>query len=194
MKKSMIEVQPTPEQRRAFATYAVRQKPKWRTASPTSFAVPADLFVDLPEELLIGSLVDGRRYVSPDEDAALGEPAPGAPVTPQEPRLLACGLCYEEDGEEVHPHPECSVVTGVGPELVGVATEYGFLEAVPGDPLPEVSAEAYAADSVALPPPVPTEAAPSLASEGVFACAACDREFTTERGRDAHQRMKHAES
>lgn len=23
-------------------------------------------------------------------------------------RLLACGLCYEEDGEEVHPHPECT--------------------------------------------------------------------------------------
>src|SRR5690606_20281477 len=24
-----------------------------------------------------------------------------------EPRLLACGFCYEEQGEEVHPHPEC---------------------------------------------------------------------------------------
>jgi hypothetical protein len=24
------------------------------------------------------------------------------------PRLLDCGLCYEEDGEEVHPHPECT--------------------------------------------------------------------------------------
>lgn len=24
-----------------------------------------------------------------------------------EPRLLSCGLCYEENGEEVHPHPEC---------------------------------------------------------------------------------------
>lgn len=23
------------------------------------------------------------------------------------PRLLGCGLCYEEWGEEVHPHPEC---------------------------------------------------------------------------------------
>lgn len=26
---------------------------------------------------------------------------------PQAP-LLECGLCYEEDGEEVHPHPECT--------------------------------------------------------------------------------------
>lgn len=27
-------------------------------------------------------------------------------------RLLACGLCYEENGEEVHPHPECPFGTG----------------------------------------------------------------------------------
>lgn len=26
---------------------------------------------------------------------------------PKQPRLLDCGLCYEENGEEVHPHPEC---------------------------------------------------------------------------------------
>lgn len=24
-------------------------------------------------------------------------------------RLLDCGLCYEEQGEEVHPHPECPI-------------------------------------------------------------------------------------
>jgi hypothetical protein len=24
-------------------------------------------------------------------------------------RLLDCGLCYEENGEEVHPHPECTI-------------------------------------------------------------------------------------
>lgn len=28
-------------------------------------------------------------------------------------RLLACGLCYEENGEEVHPHPECTRIGGV---------------------------------------------------------------------------------
>ncbi|MFJ4902913.1 hypothetical protein [Streptomyces sp. NPDC088727] len=27
------------------------------------------------------------------------------------PRLLDCGLCFEENGEEVHPHPECPVGT-----------------------------------------------------------------------------------
>jgi hypothetical protein len=27
----------------------------------------------------------------------------------QPARLLDCGLCYEEQGEEVHPHPECPI-------------------------------------------------------------------------------------
>lgn len=26
-------------------------------------------------------------------------------------RLLSCGWCFEEQGEEVHPHPECPVVS-----------------------------------------------------------------------------------
>jgi hypothetical protein len=26
-------------------------------------------------------------------------------------RLLSCGLCFEENGEEVHPHPECPIGT-----------------------------------------------------------------------------------
>lgn len=37
-------------------------------------------------------------------------------------RLLDCGLCYEENGEEVHPHPECplggtaTMTSGARPE------------------------------------------------------------------------------
>ncbi|MFE2485998.1 hypothetical protein ACFXGR_22410 [Streptomyces mirabilis] len=27
----------------------------------------------------------------------------------KKPRLLDCGWCYEENGEEVHPHPECPI-------------------------------------------------------------------------------------
>ncbi|MET7746560.1 hypothetical protein [Streptomyces sp. NPDC005385] len=34
---------------------------------------------------------------------------PDHPTSPQKARLLDCGLCYEENGEEVHPHPECTV-------------------------------------------------------------------------------------
>lgn len=28
---------------------------------------------------------------------------------PPRARLLDCGWCYEENGEEVHPHPECPI-------------------------------------------------------------------------------------
>lgn len=36
--------------------------------------------------------------------------------TPQTARLLDCGWCYGEQGEEVHPHPECPIgaVVSVG--------------------------------------------------------------------------------
>ncbi|MFD3978256.1 hypothetical protein ACFWR6_06685 [Streptomyces griseus] len=175
----MIEVQPTPEQRRAFARYAVLQRPKWRTVSPTSFAVPADRFAAVPEELLIGAVVDGHRYVSPAEDAELGAQPPA--------RLLDCGTCYEENGEEVHPHPECPLGMGPGVELLGVATEEGFREAAPGEPLPEVPAEAYGPDAVPIPAADPDEAV-----EG-FPCPDCGKPFSSARGRDTHQRMKHGE-
>ncbi len=184
----MIEVRPTPEQRRAFARYAVLQKPKWRTVSPVSFAVPADLFPAVPEELLIGSTIDGHRYVSPVEDAQLGVQPPA--------RLLDCGTCYEENGEEVHPHPECPArselaslgatvaVFGPGEGPGGPVTESPAREAVPGEPLPEIPAEAYGPDAVPLPEPEPEP-------EGSFRCDGCDREFTTARGRDMHVRQKH---
>ncbi|MEU6628461.1 C2H2-type zinc finger protein [Streptomyces parvus] len=182
----MIEVQPAPEQRRAFARYAVLQKPKWRTVSPTSFNVPADLFPAVPEELLIGSVVDGHRYVSPVEDAELGAQPPA--------RLLDCGTCYEENGEEGHPHPECPLPAEARPELVGVATGDGFREAVPGEPLPEVPAEAYPPDSVPLPAAEPVEdTAPADEPQEGFPCPHCDKPFSSERGRDTHQRMKHPE-
>ncbi|KPI33271.1 hypothetical protein OV450_1359 [Actinobacteria bacterium OV450] len=72
----VIRVKPTPEKRRAFAEWATQQRPKVRTLSSTSFAVPPAAFQDIPEELLIGSMVDGHRYVSPDEDAAAPAVAP----------------------------------------------------------------------------------------------------------------------
>jgi hypothetical protein len=65
-----IQIRPTAEQRVPFARWAVAQTPKVRTAGTSTFAVPAGLFADMPEELLIGAIVDGHRYVSPDEDQA----------------------------------------------------------------------------------------------------------------------------
>ncbi|MFC8465997.1 hypothetical protein [Streptomyces sp. NPDC057250] len=66
----LIHVRPALERRRAFAQWATVQTPKLRTLAPDTFGVPADLYADVPEVLLIGSLVDGHRYVSPDEDEA----------------------------------------------------------------------------------------------------------------------------
>ncbi|MEU1852930.1 C2H2-type zinc finger protein [Streptomyces sp. NPDC019990] len=70
MPPELIHVRPAPALRRDFATWAVAQTPKVRTVSTTDFAVPTTLFTDVPEHLLIGALVDGHRYVSPDEDEA----------------------------------------------------------------------------------------------------------------------------
>ncbi|MGA5202799.1 hypothetical protein [Streptomyces variegatus] len=73
-----IEVQPAPSRRVAFARWGVAQTPKIRTVGVGTFAVPAAAFVDAPEEILIGALVDGHRYVSPTEDEETGTPPPGA--------------------------------------------------------------------------------------------------------------------
>lgn len=179
--RNMIEVQPTPEQRRPFAVWAVAQNPKLRTIGTNLFAVPAELFVDIPESILIGSRVDGHRYVSPDEDTAVGRPAPGSPDQQGQARLLGCGLCYEEDGEEVHPHPECTVQAS---ELLGVATPDGFArEVLVGDAGPE-----------AVIPLGPTAAPDSSAGDGPLACPDCSRHFTTSRGLDSHRRQIHPEA
>jgi hypothetical protein len=145
----IIHVQPRRDVRVAFARWAVAQQPKVRTVSADAFGVPAHLFTDMPEGLLRGSLVDGHPYVSPLDHEEETEPAPpGAPELTgvAGPRLLSCGLCYEESGEEVHPHPEC-------PER---NTLDGLQEAAPGQPLPEVPDSAYGPDSG----PVPVEFAP----------------------------------
>ncbi|WPR52843.1 hypothetical protein SJI45_19090 [Streptomyces sp. S399] len=150
MSVPLIHVRPLARLRVPFARWAVGQDPKVRTVSQSEFGVPPRLFTDMPEDLLRGSLVDGRPYVSPlDQEEGTEAAGPGAAELlgvarphPGSPRLLDCGLCYEEDGEEVHPHPECTVP--------------GLREAVPGQPLPEVPASAYLADTH----PIPADFAP----------------------------------
>ncbi|MFE0763692.1 hypothetical protein [Streptomyces smyrnaeus] len=166
----MIHIKPAPAQRVAFARWAVAQRPKIRTVSPNAFAVPPDLFVQAPEDVLLGSIVDGHRYVSPDEEEAVGRPAPA------------------------------------GPELLGVATPESFtatpwleeMEAVPGEPLPEVPDSAYAPDAVPLTPPDDTESDRSDSSgdtgDAPYVCESCGRDFTSERGRDMHRRRVHREA
>ena len=152
--RDLIQIKPAPEQRVPFARWAVAQRPKVRTVGISTFAVPADLFADMPEAVLIGSIVDGHRYVSPDED--------------------------EQNARD----------------FLGVASTAGFSqehEAIPGEELPEVPEEAYGPDSTPLPAPDASDE-PAQRPDGVFPCSGCDKEFTTERGRDTHQRQKHPDS
>lgn len=53
-----------------------------------------------------------------------------------EPRLLDCGLCYEEQGEEVHPHPECPIGTAASSPLrkqLATAVRSVLYQDLPGD-------------------------------------------------------------
>ncbi|MFE9127813.1 hypothetical protein ACFYOF_20800 [Streptomyces sp. NPDC007148] len=85
----LIRVRPIRARLVDFARWAVAQTPKVRTVSTNTFAVPLHLFTHMPETLLIDSIVDGHRYISPDEDqeSAQPEPAtiPGPDSTPLPP-------------------------------------------------------------------------------------------------------------
>ncbi|MBT2490642.1 hypothetical protein J7E96_19405 [Streptomyces sp. ISL-96] len=168
----LIHIQPTRAQRRAFAQWAVAQTPKLRTIGPNVFAVPAELFTQAPEEILIGSLVDGHRYVSPQEDAQEGRAAPGELLGVATPEGLA-------EPSTLEPR-----------------------DAVPGEPLPEVPASAYGPDSVPLgvvgdeAESRDSRDQPAELAEvsGPFPCGLCERDYPTERGRDSHRRQKHPEA
>ncbi|MFH8577125.1 hypothetical protein [Streptomyces zaomyceticus] len=171
----LIRIQPTQGQRRAFAQWATAQEPKVRTVGINTFAVPAELFVEAPEAILVGALVDGHRYVSPEEDAQEGRAAPG--------ELLGVDTPGEVPQPGTHP----------------------YRDAVPGEALPEVPAEAYGPDSVPLAvlgeegpetfvPLAGSDSSDQAAGHtGMFGCDLCPREFTTERGRDSHRRQAHPE-
>ncbi|MGA5497703.1 hypothetical protein ACPCSP_25400 [Streptomyces cinereoruber] len=189
MTSDKIHVQPAVQHRQAFARWAVSQNPKLRTVGPSTFAVPEDLFTGMPEDILIGALVDGQRYVSPEEDAAEGRPAPGSTA-----------LVGEAGPETVVPLP------APGGELLGVATVEGFTEgerkATPDEPLPELQEQTDAPDTTG--PETAGEDAgdedsdssdsASDITDGPFVCSSCEKEFSTERGREAHQRIKHPDA
>jgi hypothetical protein len=170
-----IRVQPTRDNRRDFAGWARAQTPKVRTCSPQAFAVPHHLFTDVPEPLLIGALVDDHRYVSPDEDAANGTPPPGAP---------------EPEGVSSPGSPEASAaakVAATSPEAVQAAMSAGVLAA----DVAAVNAEALSESELPAGDPGPSD---GDRPDGMFPCGGCDKEFTSERGRDTHRRLKHPEA
>ncbi|MEU1815145.1 hypothetical protein ABZ543_08100 [Streptomyces roseifaciens] len=95
-----IHVRPTTARRRDFAVWATAQRPKVRTVSTHTFAVPASLFVQAPEAVLIGALVDGHRYVSPQEDDDQDHEGAGSDSLAPAPETgppYACGACDRDD-------------------------------------------------------------------------------------------------
>ncbi|MFJ1695663.1 hypothetical protein ACIOHC_11010 [Streptomyces sp. NPDC088252] len=176
----MIRIRPAHGRRTDFARWAVAQRPKVDTVSVYEFGVPARLFVEMPEDILTGALVDGHRYVSPDEDAAEGRPAPGAELLGVAAPDLATVAAFE-------------------------AQQLGEQEAVVGGALPEVPASAYGPDSVPLAPaetedpttftdPAGSGAGDDNGQDGPLPCPDCSRTFTTARGRDSHRRQIHPEA
>lgn len=165
----IIEIEPSQEQRQAFARWAVSQTPKLHTVGPNTFAVPAELFVQAPEEILIGARVDGRRYVSPDEDAAQGRPAPGELLGVATPEALAASA-EEQSTEPGESLPEVDL-SAYPPDAVP-------LEAVTDEQ------ESDRSDS----------GAEVAGATGPFRCDLCERDYPTERGRDSHRRRKHPEA
>ncbi|PWI15963.1 hypothetical protein DI272_18685 [Streptomyces sp. Act143] len=121
MSRAFITVRPAPQRRVDFARWAVTQDPKLRTVSPSDFAVPNELFTTMPEQLLIGAVVDGHPYVSPDEQAEPTETASG-------PELLGVDL-PEREGIPGEPLPE-------------VPAEAYPADAVPLDPAPVEESDA----------------------------------------------------
>lgn len=98
----VIRIEPAPARRRAFAAWAVSQDPKVRTCSATEFAVPADLYAAMPEDILIGSRVDGHRYVSPELDAPFVAPSP-VPVPETAQTDISRGTGAEETDDPSGP-------------------------------------------------------------------------------------------
>ncbi|MET9462433.1 hypothetical protein ABZY05_46800 [Streptomyces canus] len=115
MSRAFITVQPAQAQRIDFARWAVAQDPKVRTVSPQAFAVPNDLFTYMPEQLLVGAIVDGHAYVIPDDQAEPTEPASGPTLLgvnqpevegiPGEPLPEVPAEAYPPDAVPLDVHP-----------------------------------------------------------------------------------------
>ncbi|WP_284576828.1 hypothetical protein [Streptomyces sp. 2P-4] len=166
----LIHVQPAPEQRRAFAVWATQQTPKVRTVSPSVFAVPAGLFTAVPEEVLIGSTVDGHRYVSPYEDEP-GQP-PTALVGEQGPELLV-PMREAVPGDRLPDLPEGAY----GPDSVPLAPpDFAPLEDAPAADEGDDEGD-HGGDDVP--------------ADGAHVCEDCGRSYASDRGLATHRRKKH---
>lgn len=69
----LVLVEPAADQLSGMAIWLLERDPGIRTASPSSFHVPAELFKDVPEALLVGALIDGHLYRHVADDVPLTE-------------------------------------------------------------------------------------------------------------------------
>lgn len=177
----MIEVQPATRLLRDFAQWATAQTPKVRTVSQRAFAVPVELFGDIPEAVLAGALVDGQRYASPHDHASgelLGVATPAAFTPPGDPEADAAAM--------VAATPPAFVERAMTAALV--ATDLAASNHARDDAGQADDDEQLAADD----DPGDEPADDDHATEP-YACDRCPRTFGTERGLDTHRRHKHPE-
>ena len=168
----LIRVQPARHLRREFARWAVAQRPKVGTVSESAFGVPPRLFTDMPEDLLRGSLVDGRAYVPVDDEpsppapagapellgvatmdglreAAPGQPLPEVPASAYGPDSVPLPLHGDPDADAA------AMVAATSPELVERAMA-GVL----------LATDLAASNAAAAPDFAPLEDAPTHEEEG----------------------------
>lgn len=98
---TLVRIRPAPIERRAFAAWAVEQRPKIRTCGPEAFSVPAALYVQMPEALLIGALIEGQPYIPvadtvDDSKPPQAEPESEAPGLPAAPDGVLLGVATAE--------------------------------------------------------------------------------------------------
>lgn len=72
----MVLIEPSDENRQAFAKWCLAQTPRIETASHAGSEVDSELFKQVPEALLVGAHIDGRLYRHVAEEA----PAEAAPA------------------------------------------------------------------------------------------------------------------
>ncbi|MFD5570470.1 hypothetical protein [Streptomyces cadmiisoli] len=195
MSLNTITVKPERSRLVAFARWATAQNPKVRTVGLAEFSVPADLYVLAPEEVLIGALVDGHRYVSPSEDDANGQPEPTGPE-PAGAELLGVANPEALSDPEDPAADAAALVAAVRPETIQAAMDAVLIAtdlaasnaAARGDGGDDGQALDFAPLEDA-PAEVPDPDGPITE----WVCGQCPREFTTERGRDSHRRQAHRE-
>lgn len=174
-----MRIQPSGSRRRAFARWAVQQRPRLRTVGPNAFAVPPVLYRDMPEDLPIGALVNGHRYVPVAEVQ---------PKAPKKPAKVPAKAAANARAEEPPAAPAAAEEVPGGPEPAPA-------------PAPEVDASAPSGpgeDTGPTAPPEPTDPDEPGEADSVdpdrVQCDQCPKHFATSRAMKAHRRQAHPEA